>query len=82
MGTRSKLERGSVDSAAIGSSAQSQHHTHNVGSRMGCGVVGWWGGGVVFLPNSDLISKPEHTVCKNATWLSAAPFLSGGWFAL
>lgn len=39
--------------------------------------VGWG-----FLPNNDLVSKPEHTVCENATWLRAAPFLSGGWFAL
>lgn len=36
----------------------------------------------VFLPNCHLVSEPEHTVCENATWLSAAPFLSGGWFAL
>lgn len=36
----------------------------------------------VFLPNSDLISEPEHTVCKDATRHGAAPLLSVGRLAL
>lgn len=32
----------------------------------------------VFLPNRDLISEPEHTVCKDATGQGAAPFLPVG----
>lgn len=52
--------------------------------KVGKEHCGWRkvGGGDVTLPNSDLVSKPEHAVCENATWLSAAPFLPGGWFAL
>lgn len=46
------------------------------------GGVGGEGRKLCFLPNSDLVSKPEHTVCKNAAWLRAAPFLPGGWCAL
>lgn len=36
----------------------------------------------VFLPNRDLISEPEHTVCKDATRHGAAPFLPVGRLAL
>lgn len=36
----------------------------------------------VFLPNRDLISESEHTVCKDATRHGAAPFLPVGRLAL
>lgn len=36
----------------------------------------------VFLPNSDFVSEPEHTVCKDATRHGAAPFLPVGRLAL
>lgn len=36
----------------------------------------------VFLPNCDLISEPEHAVCKDATWHGANPLLSVGRLAL
>lgn len=41
---------------------------------------GWCVG--VFLPNRDLISEPEHTVCKDATRHGANPLLSVGRLAL
>lgn len=36
----------------------------------------------VFLPNRDLISEPEHTVCEDATRQGAAPLLPVGRLAL
>lgn len=48
------------------------------------GVPG--GGGIevgrVSLPNSDLISEPEHAVCEDATRCGVAPVLPVGWLAL
>ena len=45
------------------------------GRGMVCGVG-------VFLPNRDLISEPEHTVCEDATRHGANPLLSVGCLAL
>lgn len=36
------------------------------------------GGDGALLPNSDLISEPEHTVCEDATRHGAAPFYPVG----
>lgn len=36
----------------------------------------------VFLPNRDLISEPEYTVCEDATRQGAAPLLPVGRLAL
>lgn len=48
------------------------------GERKDCGRREDEGGDGALLPNSDLISEPEHTVCEDATRYGAAPFYPVG----
>lgn len=63
---------------AKASAAHCYREKKKKGERKDCGRREDEGGDGALLPNSDLISEPEHTVCEDATRHGAAPFYPVG----